>query len=316
MGKIHEKVKALGEKIEQGNVQEEDFQFLVDFHNPSHFWTNVFFHDSLKGLVEKFRDQEKPNRRNILETLERVRNSITEGDRREFFDFLKVEFFRAQPSFPSKNDLLLLKGLVEQYSQNPEFYRSLGELYLIQGKFEESFEACKEACRLEPYQDRLDAPKEILMDCVVEYFRYEMDQGHFEKVEVIVKDARTLLSKSMLDESRSVRLDGLLSVVESQKFTKNYTEKTVKHFLEKERVRLIEILGIFTALIAFILSMVGNATSLNHSELTVFMTSVAGVLMVFASAIAILFTEGKYVRKSVALIVGFAILIVPHYFFS
>ena len=84
-----------------------------------------------------------------------------------------------------------------------------------------------------------------------------------------------------------------LKILESDFKSKMTTE------LENERRRIVEVLGFFSGIIAFILSTVSIGKNFNFTQAIYFVISLGIVLILFTSSISVMLTEnkGKYYKS-------------------
>lgn len=110
----------------------------------------------------------------------------------------------------------------------------------------------------------------------------------------------------------NARLDDHILFQDKLKNLENEFKAKMHSELENERKRIIEVLGFFSALVAFILSTVSIGKNFSFIEATYFIVALGIILILFAVSISTLFTTSKTElfkdRKFWILIIGLLLL--------
>jgi tetratricopeptide (TPR) repeat protein len=197
---------------------------------------------------------------------------------------------------PNDTAIKKINELIEKYPYNPEFYHTLGHLYRKDEKYEKAINLYNLAIEKD---ENNSAFLNTLFNCYKEYFDVLIIQSNYEKGLNIVN---SLIARSSF-RNDYFYYTNLLGVKERFNDYINLSSKikdaevSIKEIAltetQKGQNKLIEILGFFSAIIAFIFSTVSIGKNFSFREALLFNITLGLVLLLFVVAINLLFSKDK-----------------------
>jgi hypothetical protein len=213
-------------------------------------------------------------------------------DQQEVLDFYYSEI--EVNSLPDTTCTDVMDTIVKIYPYNPEFRHTFGIFYIRKNDFINAIEQFRFA--LSRDKENYDFLKD-LFNCYYKYFESLIEKSDYNFGLKLCDD---LLSEKIF-ESRDVFNNYLISIRER---FKDYVilnskikdaESEIKNIVSKEtnnsQLKVIEILGFFTAIIAFVFSTITVGKNYAFREAIIFNVSLGQTLLIFALAISLLFSK-------------------------
>lgn len=209
----------------------------------------------------------------------------------EIYGFFKSEivwnFFEQNNEYNRK----LLREFTRRFPENPEFHHSYSHFLAKNGSSEQALFEVLTSLKIDPgnfafintYAGRLK-----------NHFEQLLSSGKIEAAESFLHEQNNKIHES--DSLRSLDLSWFRSLrdrLKDYKMMKNridFFEKEIESKINREQKRLIEVLGIFAAIISFILTSINIGISgLNIRDMLMLMIGMALILMIFSVSISYLF---------------------------
>lgn len=232
----------------------------------------------------------------FLKQIKRKMREVSKHEPKEVLHYLYLGFLFYARMDRGVSVLEYSKTLLRQYPKHPDFFRyhalSLSREGLHKSAVEEMKLAMQYAEKNEIYvTDLLAVETKYLEELIgnrhfneAEYFlnrQEEYYQAFFGGAEWALIHRQLILFKSRLSDHRSVG-----RVLE--KIGETITEKT-----EGERRRLVEVLGVFSAILAFIFMNIQIATKFTFYEAFWLMLTMGDLLLIFAITLSYVFNRSK-----------------------
>lgn len=212
----------------------------------------------------------------------------------EVLEFVKIEVFLN--FFTSDETIEYLENLVSRFRLNPEFKVSLAIFYLKEGKNELYSNYLRQALKLDKknkdwldsiYKHEYSHGKELIGKKKHEeadsYIQGIIDSKFYEDYYSSEYQNFFIFLKQRNDDQ--LLIENKLSDIQ------NSSKILIDDLFDKSRVKIIEILGFFTAIIAFIFGAVTISISLDLSSALILMCSFGFAMIVFILAISLAFTR-------------------------
>jgi len=185
----------------------------------------------------------------------------------------------------------ILKSLIKQYPGNPEFRQSYSHFLESSGNYTLSVEESCLAFKIEPSND--DFYANCFNKCK-HYFDVLLSKGKLKEADNMIKKMQEIVKKRK-DVAFNNVIVSLKDRLGDHKIISERIEgikEIAKDAVEKERGRIIEIMGFFVAILGFVFININLATSsLEFKEILLLMLGMGIVLSFFATLISILFHE-------------------------
>ncbi|WP_407428830.1 tetratricopeptide repeat protein [Arcticibacter sp.] len=220
-------------------------------------------------------------------------NDCQESEKEAFW-FIKCELIY---NFFSQERAGHLADLVTKFPLNPEFRHNFGHCYSDRLEFEKAVEQYELAMKLDPGNEVF---KKSIFVCHQEYL-ISLAEG--EKFEEAKKYSIEFQSKPYYKSSfhyKNTFVDFTRNIEIQKRFKDKLTaletdfEKMVHTKFEEERKRVIELLGFFSAIMAFILTTVSVARSFSFIDAFFFVVALGIILIVFLTVINYLFNSNNH----------------------
>ncbi|MEI6488748.1 MAG: hypothetical protein WCP52_07290 [Bacteroidota bacterium] len=212
-------------------------------------------------------------------------------DKKEVLDFYYSEI--EGNSLPEDAFTKRIEALIEKYPFNPEFRHSYGHFLKDKHKYEEAIKQYSFALEKDKKNDLF---MENLFGCYHLYFDDLLSKSEYT-------NGITTIDKLFQDEVFKDEIIFHNILISTKQRFKDYitidnkiekAEKDIKEIVKSETLKgqnkLIEVLGFFTAIIAFIFSTVSTAKAFAFNEAIIFNISLGITLIIFALSISILFS--------------------------
>lgn len=211
-----------------------------------------------------------------------------------------IEFIRSEIAFnflPDNECKKQIEKLIEKYTLNPEFRNTLGHFYGRENKSLLAIAEYKLALKIEPnnfayIRNRFIKEHEYLNKLISEG-KYTTGQAYIESVfsEKFYKEVSTFYHNAFVDLKLRIA-DHLIFQGKIKELEKEFKNK-LQEELNSERKRIIEVLGFFSAIVAFILSTVSIGKNFSFIEAVYFIVALGIILILFAVALSTLFSSTK-----------------------
>lgn len=222
-----------------------------------------------------------------------------ELDSQEVLDFYYSEIYFNR--FPDETFFDKIELLVKTYPNNPEFRHTLGHFHKRKKDFEKA---------ITEYSFAIDIDKKFfhfkssLFECYMEYFEELVDKSEYEKGLKITNELianKKFWNEGMLHNYMIGVKERFKDYILLNEKIKN-AEKSIKETVQKNQFRVIEILGFFTAIIAFIFSTISIGKSFSFEEAIIFNISLGITLLVFVVLISLFFSPSEFRINDVRII--------------
>jgi tetratricopeptide (TPR) repeat protein len=231
----------------------------------------------------------------FLEKIEEFKSKNV--DNSEIYDFIYSEiiwnFFEQNNSYIKKE----FNSLIKKYPTNPEFHHSYSHFLEQNNNFEQALFEVKTAIKIEPGNNIFTNTYIYKIKSYFDHLILKGKIGDAEKLlEIQEKEATKIKVLNKFNEwnifsSLKDRLKDHKSMQERVRFF----EKEIENRIQIEQRKVIEILGIFSAILGFILTSISLAIkSLSLQEMLILMLGMSLVLLLFSISISYLF--GKNYR--------------------
>lgn len=289
-----EDTKKLIEKIQSGKNAESEFKkFLGDISGTSYSSKNwpVSWRRGVYELGALFAERD-------ASPYLRVLKSVTSTEATDFvYSEIIWNFFEQENNYIKD----VFKEFLQKYPGNPEFHHSYSHFLENNANYEQAIFEAKAACKIDQ-NNNIFFQSYLLKNKV--FFDYLVLKNKLDKAQLILDEAQDFILKSQKGISRwesinkiSLMRDRLHDYRAFQDKV-DYFENRIQRKIRLEQVRIIEILGIFSAIITFILTNVTIAlSSLTVVEVVYVMFGMALILMVFVNTISLLFGKKERNRK-------------------
>jgi tetratricopeptide (TPR) repeat protein len=230
--------------------------------------------------------------------LKETNQFLDDGGECEIAAFFSSEIIWNYYEEASEYNKTAIKSYIKLFPHNPEFHNNYGLFLAANHNFKKALDEHKVAIRLN--DDNGDFIGNYTL-AVKQYFEYLLSKNNPDKAEALIKDAIDFVrgtkysgigkweQMSRLNSLRD-RLNDFQIVLDSVSKFKGDIEAKIRG----EQKRLIEVLGIFSAVIAFILTNIAIAmANLTVVEVLSLMFGMSLVLIIFAASISILFSPRR-----------------------
>lgn len=302
------KILGVDEALDKFKIYLDTIQDIGSFNTVS--WTQIWRKD-VWAFGEQFK---KLNPQEFLQQLDNKLMSST------ITNIEVLEFIRSEIAFnylPDNECKKQIEILIERYPINSEFRHTLGHYYNQNEKLKAIAEyklALKiEAENKDYLKSRFNAENAYLNNLIAEG-NYIIGQEYVKSVlnEVFYINRDVFYHNGFIDfQSRfsdHIIFQTKLKHLEEDFKTKIHSE------LDSERRRIIEVLGFFSAIVAFILSTVSIGNKYPFIQAIYFILALGIILILFAVALSTLFSSNKTTllkdKKFWVLIIGLTLLFI------
>lgn len=213
-------------------------------------------------------------------------------DKQEVLDFYYSEIdYNFLPAGTCKTKI---ESFIEKYPYNPEFRHGLGHFLRDKGNYQEAIEQYNFALNKDKDNDIF---LNSLINTYSSYFEILIENSEYQKGLEICED---LISQKIFWEIPIYHS----IIVNSKNRFKDYisinkkiqeAEKSIKEIVAKEtqkgQFKIIEVLGFFSAIIAFIFSTISIGKNFEFNEAIIFNITLGITLLIFAVVMKLFFSE-------------------------
>lgn len=211
-----------------------------------------------------------------------------------------IEFIRSEiivNYLPDNECKKHLETIIQKYPLNPEFRNTLGHYFSKEKQIVEAIAQYKLAFKIDPKN------QSYLKTCFSRdqnYLNEFLDKGEYEEgkeyLKKLYEDIDYLTSGSNIkttfnDFSR--RFNDHLHFQKKLHSLEKEFQKRMNSELDAERKRIVEILGFFSAIVAFILSTVSIGKNFSFLEAIYFIVALGLILILFNVSLSVLFSSSK-----------------------
>lgn len=219
-------------------------------------------------------------------------------DNQEVLDFFKSEI--EINNQPHSDSIRIIIDLIKKYPYNPEFRHDLGHLLLRKGNILNAIEQYRFAIERDPnnktFTKRLFNTQSLHIENLINNNEYQKALDYCKEIQRNEIYRTNYVYNNILISYKQRINDYIVFENKIQVANKNFKE-LVKEETNNERKRLIEILGFFSAIIAFIFSTVSVSLNFNYQESLSFIVCLGLSLLIFLVTLNILFS-GERIRYS------------------
>lgn len=241
--------------------------------------------------------------------------STSNFDECEILHFIKSEILWNFESHLNQENYLI--KLLQSYVTNAEFTHTLGHIKMEKKEYLKAIELYSQAYRINPTETFISTR----FGAEVNYIEHLIENERYNEAESLIEDR---LSNNIY-QSNFIRQNWIIFLKNRIKDYKLLDLKAYKKELElkkmldsefqSERRKVIELLGLFTAIIAFIFTTVSVAKTFDYSQAINFITCLGLVLVNFAVTISIIFHAKKIpiykdIRLYVTIIITFFLYLI------
>jgi hypothetical protein len=300
------KIFGANEALDKYKIYLDTIQDIGSFNTVS--WPQIW-----RKNVWAFGEQFK--KLNPQEFLQQTDNKLVSSKttNREVLEFIRSEIaFNYLPDNECKKQIEIL---IEKYPLNSEFRHTLGHYYL-QNENLKAIAEYKLALKIEPknsvyLKSRFDAEHAFLNNLIAEG-NYLIGQEYVKSVfaENFYMNSDSNYHNAFID-FQSRFSDHIIFQTKLEDLQEDF--KTKMHSeLDSERRRIIEVLGFFSAIVAFILSTVSIGNKYPFIEAIYFILALGIILILFSVSLSTLFSSNKTIlfkdKKFWVLITGLTLL--------
>lgn len=222
-----------------------------------------------------------------------LNNSTTTN--KEVLEFIRSEIIVNY--LPDKECKKHLEKLIQKYPLNPEFRNTLGHYFSRENLYLEAIEQYKLAFKIDPKNGSFTKSR---FSREQGYLNNLLNAGEYQKgkdyLKILFEDINYLNSGNNIkptfnDFSR--RFNDHLHFQEKLHLLEKEFQERMKTELDAERKRIVEILGFFSAIVAFILSTVSIGKNFSFLEAIYFIVALGLILILFNVSLSVLFSTDK-----------------------
>ncbi|MCD4675248.1 MAG: hypothetical protein K8S18_04535 [Desulfobacula sp.] len=267
---------------------------------------NVQWRKNVYELGAKFKNIDPIAFLNIITAEKSEENK----DKQEVLDFYYSEI--EYNSLPDESFVKKIEALVSKYPYNPEFRHTFGHFYVRINEYANAIVQYKFAYSK---NKRNSTFFETLFNTYMSYFETLIDKSEYEKGLNLCKNliAEKTFSDIFVYSNHLIYLKERFKdyIVLNEKIAD--AEVKIKEIATKEtqkgQIRVIEILGFFTAIIAFIFSTVSIGKNFSFDEAIIFNISLGITLMIFVLLISIFFSPKSVKSLDIRMLLFFALVL-------
>lgn len=214
-------------------------------------------------------------------------------DQREILHFIRSEIL---VNFDKRQKQeKYLTDLSREYITNAEFLHTLGHIKLDAKSYIEAIEFYTQAVRMHPSDLFINSK----FNCEVLYAEYLIETEKYDNAEKLVNDLLENIKyrNEYVYKTWLMLLSGRIKDYKLNEKKISSKQKELHDIftteLQAERKKFIELLGLFTAIIAFIFTTVSVAKTFDYEQAIKFTACLGLVLINFAMSISIIFQDKK-----------------------
>lgn len=236
------------------------------------------------------------NPEKVFIILEELIESTSEKSEIEVLEFIKSEIFLN--FFTSEETIEYLERLTQEFRLNPEFKNSLAQQHKANDRKDLHCKLLRQALKLDKKnQDWLDA----IYNAEYGIGKALISDKKHKEAGIYIQE---IINSKFYEEYHSYEFQNFFIflkqrnddqlLIETKLNDISISSKTlIEDLFDKSRLNVIEILGFFTAIIAFIFGTVTISVSLELSSALVLMTSFGFVMIVFILTLSLVFVNSQ-----------------------
>jgi len=240
----------------------------------------------------------------FIKIINEAKNDIRKKDFVESLEFIYSEImwnFFSPKEMENSCTADILKSLVKKYQFNPEFHNSYSKFLSIKGNHNLAADESLVAFKLETDNNYFYSAS---FNMYKKYFDYSLKKNRtdeaekaLDKMRAIVKIRKSITYKNTIVFLRD-RLNDHKIIDNKIGDIKEIANNEVNKAINKERAKLIEMMGFFVAILGFVFIFINLSVSqLRFDEILLIMLGMALILSFFATLISILFKPMRNLRE-------------------
>ena len=282
-------------------------EYLPGLKEKKEFSSNRWTISWRRAIYELGKEIAKINYQDFIELLEIWRDKQDGRKEKEPYDFVISEIYANIDAWNSDQKVCYFQELIEKYPMNPEFWHDKGIHIRGENSIIEVIECLKRAYEIEKgntmFQlDWVNMVKHYI-DSLLKTKNYQEAHKYAEEIcknEGISEDIKNIFVLILDRIKDAERIDKQLAS------SKTEVENYAKGIIQKSQFKTIEILSIFTAIIAVVFSTITIAQNYTFHEALALFVSLALLLLVFLCVVHLLFAEHS---RSVIMLMTIVVLL-------
>lgn len=280
-----------GKLTEKGGALEKFLKHIKDIEEIGRFDTKTWNYDWRRYVYEfgqKFKDINPIDFLNILSEAKKNLNK----DSQEVLDFYYSEI--DANTLPITSCTKRIESFINKYPYNPEFRHTSGHFYINNKDYLNAIEQYRFAFEKDKESESFISS---LFNCYLSYFESLIENSEYNNglklcdeliAEKIFKRDTTFNNYLI---SVKERFNDYIILNRKIKDAENEIKKIVATETNNGQLKIIEILGFFTAIIAFVFSTVTLGKNFEFNEAIIFNISLGATLITFALIMSLLFSR-------------------------
>jgi tetratricopeptide (TPR) repeat protein len=252
---------------------------------------NIGWRDSVYQFGVKFKNK------NPMKFISLIKEKIAiVGSNKEVLNFFLSELYfnSTLPRYERKSHI---EELIRDFPNNPEFRQTYVSYLLPNEEFDKSFEQIKYALAIEPANNNYITTKFTIENAYLNYLiRKEEYQKAKDFVDPIVDEKYYGLDYFVFGNALigfQSRIEDRATLVEKMKTLEQSIIDKARKEVEGERIKIVEIIGVFSAIIAFVLATVSIGKNFDFSEAIYFLVGLGLILILFTVSLSAMFSPSK-----------------------
>jgi len=190
----------------------------------------------------------------------------------------------------------ILKNAITAYPHNPEFHNTYAMFLLKNKTYDKAIFEHQRALSIDPFNYNFI---ECYFVAVKAYFEYMIENRKIDEADKYLSTTLDFIHDKKIDEMPNTgheikhRIYMMKDRINDHKAIEkqiSFSQREIENTIRIEQRRLIEVLGIFSAVLAFILTNISIALSnLTAKQVLIIMVGMAIILLIFAISISYLF---------------------------
>lgn len=267
-------------------------EYLPGLKEKKEFSSNRWTISWRRAIYELGKEIAKINYQDFIELLEIWRDKQDGRKEKEPYDFVISEIYANIDAWNSDQKVCYFQELIEKYPMNPEFWHDKGIHIRGENSIIEAIECLKRAYEIEKGNtlfllDWVNMVKHYI-DSLLQTKNYQEAHKYAEEI---------CQNKEISEELKNIFVLILDRIKDAERIDKQLVsskteiEGFAKGIIQKSQFKTIEILSIFTAIIALVFSTITIAQGYTLHEALVLCVSLALLLLVFLCVVHLLFAE-------------------------
>ena len=282
-------------------------EYLPGLEEKKEFSSNSWTISWRRAIYELGKEIAKINYQDFIELLETWRDKQDGRKEKEPYDFVMSEIYANIDAWNVDQKVCYFQELIEKYPQNPEFWHDKGNCLREDTDIIEAMKCFKKAYEMEKVNTLFVLDWVNTVKCYIDNLIKERQyQDARQYAEEICKN------KGISEELNNIFVLTLDRIKDAERIDKQLAsskteiENYAKGIIQKSQFKTIEILSIFTAIIAVVFSTITIAQRYTFHEALVLCISLAILLLVFLCVVHLLFAEHN---RSVIMLMTIVVLL-------